>query len=48
MDDSEKELEAFKKFCFDTAPPPQREKMKVKLDCSSVFKKKVPAMSCSN
>ncbi|XP_014661514.1 PREDICTED: protein FAM193A-like isoform X2 [Priapulus caudatus] len=48
LDDFEKELEAFKKFCFSAEPQPDRAKVKVKLDCSSVFKKKVSAMSCSN
>ncbi len=38
MDDDERELEAFKRFCFNSVP--QKEKPKVKIDLKNIALKK--------
>lgn len=39
MDDAERELEAFKRFCFQSVPPPRKEKVNLNLK-DIVLKKK--------
>ena len=46
MDDAERELEAFKRFCFQSVPPKQKEKVHLNIK-DIVLKKKSSAISCS-
>ena len=40
MDDDERELEAFKRFCFNTVPPERKEKVRIHLNVKDIFGKK--------
>lgn len=46
MDDAERELEAFKRFCLQSVPPKQKEKVHLNIK-DIVLKKKSSAISCS-
>lgn len=40
LDDDERELEAFKRFCFNTVPPERKEKVRIHLNVKDIFGKK--------
>ena len=40
MDEDERELEAFKRFCFNTVPPERKEKVRIHLNVKDIFGKK--------
>ena len=40
IDDDEREIEAFKRFCFDSVPAQQKAKVKVKLDVKNIALRK--------
>lgn len=46
MDDAERELEAFKRFCLQSVPPQRKEKVHLNIK-DIVLKKKSSAISCS-
>ncbi|XP_046684977.1 protein FAM193A-like isoform X2 [Homalodisca vitripennis] len=46
MDDDERELEAFKRFCLQSVPPKRKEKVHLNIK-DIVLKKKASAISCS-
>lgn len=46
MDDAERELEAFKRFCLQSVPPKRKEKVHLNIK-DIVLKKKSSAISCS-
>ncbi|XP_075221914.1 uncharacterized protein LOC142324799 isoform X2 [Lycorma delicatula] len=46
IDDAERELEAFKRFCLQSVPPKQKEKVHLNIK-DIVLKKKASAISCS-
>ncbi|XP_063221682.1 uncharacterized protein LOC134530617 isoform X2 [Bacillus rossius redtenbacheri] len=46
IDDAERELEAFKRFCFNSVPPKQKEKVHLNIK-DIVLKKKSSAIGCS-
>jgi len=39
-DEDERELEAFKRFCFNTVPPERKEKVRIHLNVKDIFGKK--------
>lgn len=48
IDDDERELEAFKRFCLQSVPPERKDKVKVNLNIKDiVLKKKSSAIGCS-
>ncbi|KAK6635681.1 hypothetical protein RUM44_000935 [Polyplax serrata] len=48
IDDDERELEAFKRFCFQSVPPERKNKVKVNLNIKDiVLKKKSSGVGCS-
>ena len=42
LDEDERELEAFKRFCFNTVPPERKEKVRIHLNVKDIFGKKTP------
>ena len=46
IDDDERELEAFKRFCFNSVPPKRKEKVHLNIK-DIVLKKKSSAIGCS-
>ena len=50
LDEDERELEAFKRFCFNTVPPERKEKVRIHLNVKDIFGKKssngLPMTSC--
>ena len=40
LDEDERELEAFKRFCFNTVPPERKEKVRIHLNVKDIFGKK--------
>ncbi|NEU34442.1 hypothetical protein GN156_27715, partial [bacterium LRH843] len=46
IDDAERELEAFKRFCQQSVPPKQKEKVHLNIK-DIVLKKKASAIICS-
>lgn len=53
LDDDERELEAFKRFCFNTVPPERKEKVRIHLNVKDIFGKKTsnglqPHQSCKS
>ena len=46
MDDAERELEAFKRFCLQSVPPPRKEKVNLNIK-DIVLKKKSSSSSSS-
>lgn len=48
MDDDEREVEAFKRFCLQSVPAARKDKVKVNLNIKDiVLKKKSSAIGCS-
>ena len=47
MDDDERELEAFKRFCFNTVPPERKEKVRIQLNVKDIFGKTKSSTSSS-
>lgn len=43
LDEDERELEAFKRFCFNTVPPERKEKVRIHLNVKDIFGKKSSA-----
>lgn len=46
IDDDERELEAFKRFCLQSVPPKRKEKVHLNIE-DIVLKKKSSVVSCS-
>ncbi|XP_041368374.1 protein FAM193A-like [Gigantopelta aegis] len=47
MDEVERELEEFKRFCFDSPKPKKKEKLQVNFNLKDIFAKKKSGMGCS-
>ncbi|XP_055955292.1 protein FAM193A isoform X2 [Patella vulgata] len=47
LDDMEKEIEDFKRFCLDSPQPPVREKMQVNINLKDILTKKKLGLGCS-
>ena len=47
MDDFEREIEEFKRFCADSSTPTRREKLQVNVNIKDIFAKKKSGLSCS-
>lgn len=49
LDEDERELEAFKRFCFNSVPPERKEKVRINLNVKDIFGRKsngLPMASC--
>ena len=49
LDEDERELEAFKRFCFNSVPPERKEKVRINLNVKDIFGRKsngLPMTSC--
>ncbi|XP_046371497.2 protein FAM193A-like isoform X3 [Haliotis rufescens] len=47
MDEVERELEEFKRFCFDSPQPQKKEKLQVNFNLKDIFSKKKSGLGCS-
>ena len=47
IDELDREIEEFKRFCLDSTPMPKREKLQVNMNLKDIFNKKKSGVSCA-